>query len=148
MDTSQLSGFWDGYYRYDLAGKKPVSFDAELLVVDGHVSGLITEPNTFVPGGPPLLGADVDGWADGRLVNFSKTYHPAAGGHTVRYEGTVEEEGTLIAGTWRVDHLSGPFEMRRDPGALEVAEKRRTQTALVPAGPVRDPGSEGGEPGE
>ena len=112
-----LSGFWGGTYSYGPGHPgAPVSFDAELSQDGQRLTGSITEANSFVPGGPALLRAFVDGLVDGQLVVFAKTYDGDGAIHAVAYEGEAREDGSVIEGVWRVAGLHGRFLMRRDPG--------------------------------
>ena len=125
-----LSGFWGGTYSYGADHPSgPVSFDAELSQDGQRLSGSITEANSFVPGGPPLLRAYVDGLVDGQLVVFAKTYDGDGAIHAIAYEGEAREDGSVIEGVWRVATLRGRFLMRRDPG--DWAALRREAGAEV-----------------
>ena len=112
-----LTGFWGGTYSYPSTHPAPpVSFDAELTQAGGRLSGSITEANSFVPGGPALLRAYVDGLVEGQLVLFAKTYDGDGAIHAIAYEGEAREDGTVVEGVWRVAGQAGRFLMRRDPG--------------------------------
>ena len=111
-----LTGFWGGTYSYPAGHGAPVPFDAELRSTSGALTGQITEPNTFSAEPAAILGAFVHGTVRGNLVSFTKTYDGGGAVHAVAYEGVLNEEGTVVAGRWRVGTFGGPFLMRRDAG--------------------------------
>ena len=119
--SPNLGGFWGGTYSYPSGDPAPpVPFDAELRQDGQRLSGAITEANSFVPGGPALLRAYVDGLVEGALVVFAKTYDGDGAIHAVAYEGEAREDGRVIEGVWRVAGMTGRFLMRRDPGDWEA----------------------------
>ena len=133
-----LSGFWGGRYSYRGNWRQPVDFDVEIAQTAGELSGVITEPNTFMPGGLNLLCADITGLVRGRTVSFVKTYREGSGGHSIRYHGTVLEDGTYIEGEWRGDaSIQGTFSMRRDKGEFLSAPELEEEVTLFDGRVIR-----------
>lgn len=108
-----LGGRWHG--EYDSDSSEPVTFTADLLVVDGMLSGSSSEPNTF----PHVYGiADVPAELDGeafasRQVVWLKTYTSGVF-HSVLYVGTLDEAGKRIEGRWHVGPTRGTFWMTHE----------------------------------
>lgn len=109
-DRRDLTGVWYGSYRYDAgSGNGFIAVFEEA----GGFTGTITEPDPH--GGAGLLRATVSGQRDGTMVRFVKQYDGSGGwSHAVHYSGRVDDEGTVISGTWRVDWLRGTFTMERE----------------------------------
>lgn len=113
--SRDLSGGWIGSYSYP-GELEPVPFEAILVESGGLLTGETTEP-----GQRPEMGdtghALLQGVRDGAEVSFVKVYDTIEDDPVV-YEGTVDEEGTEIHGTWTiVGQWSGTFLMRRAAGA-------------------------------
>ena len=125
-----LSGFWDGFYRYPRGLAAPVPFEAVLTHGADALSGVVTEPNRFSRAETALLSAVVRGTVEGRQVAFDKTYDGRGASHAVAYQGRVTDQATLIAGTWRLAGLTGGFEMRR---SLEEARSTRSRETAAAA---------------
>ncbi|MGV4858653.1 hypothetical protein ACSW3B_19050, partial [Acetobacter senegalensis] len=59
----------------------------------------------------------------GSLVMFVKLYEGGNRQHSVQYEGTVNEDGTEISGTWSIPgNWSGQFLMIREGQAEQTEE--------------------------
>lgn len=118
-----ISGFWEGVYRYPNDMAAPVRFDADLVEAEGSVSGVTTEPNTFhhVSRSMHILSARIDGLREGSALTFMKTYDHGISDHVIAYEGVINEEATLISGTWSIGAFTGAFQLERErPAALKL----------------------------
>ncbi|EAQ27734.1 hypothetical protein NAP1_09077 [Erythrobacter sp. NAP1] len=127
-----LSGEWDGTFAYpDVPEAGPVTpFLARLSEAGGVLSGSVIEPHEFAEG---TAEATISGTRIGKAVHFAKTYHGAGWEYrqTVLYYGTLNDDGTRIAGEWRIDHWRGPFEMTRDPPpAVEVSVSEEAEAGV------------------
>jgi hypothetical protein len=119
-DCRNLSGHWRGEYRYDEAGRAPVSFLATLKEIAGLVRGRIDEIAGATDQAGRPLDAVVDGRRAGRSVRLLKRYVSATKRYVpIQYDGEVDEGGKQIEGTWSMRAgRSGRFAMTRaDPGA-------------------------------
>ena len=113
IDKRNLTGAWFGSFAYLDLPQPEVSFTATLDEVAGVLSGTTSELNT-VGTSSPHLSAMVRGSRQGAEVTFRKTYDGASdAAHAIDYAGTVDEEGTRVAGFWQMTGASGSFEMRR-----------------------------------
>jgi len=128
-----LSGLWEGQYKYRTGWQSPVSFDADLKDSGGRLSGLISEPNSFDAEAGPLLTSVVSGQAGTADVSFTKTYvGEGRAQHSIIYEGKISDNATRISGRWKIkgQDFSGMFEMTRlsgGKGALkQQAESLKT----------------------
>jgi hypothetical protein len=116
-----LSGAWFGSYDYGAAAGA-VTFIALIEEAQGALSGRISEPDTF-KGTGGILGSVLSGARAKASVFFNKIYEPAAGGHAVRYSGSLNAEGTYIVGDWTIGLTRGRFVMTREiPGREEALE--------------------------
>ena len=127
--TDNLTGFWTGVYDYPDTYKEPVPFNAVIEDTMGSLSGEIIEPNTFSRTKDHELFASFSGTRQGSSVHFIKTYEKVPqGGHSIAYEGTVDESFTKITGTWKGERAgllwSGPFLMNRADGRKAQVEKK------------------------
>ena len=124
-DALNLTGLWNGLFsyprRYD-----PTPFVAILVQSGASFSGTTHEPCAIkqIPGG--FLYATLRGQRAGTAVSFIKTYDGTGGWtHSVRYEGTLSDDGAEIEGSWFVTgSWSGKFLMVRS-GAKEESVVRR-----------------------
>lgn len=75
---------------------------------EGRFTGIVLDD------GPPGE-AETNGMQTGRQVAFTKVYinQSSSYTHPIAYEGTLSEDGTQIAGTWRLSTLSGTWDARR-----------------------------------
>lgn len=119
-----LSGFWTGVYDYpDEIAQMDMPDDAvtfNVLIVDiaGHLSGEISEPNTFPDVAGEVVFATLSGERADQDVMFLKTYIdvPEAEHGPIKYEGIADKDLTRIEGTWTTPppySWSGPFIMNR-----------------------------------
>ena len=125
---TDLNGIWSGSYGYP-DRERHVSFTAWLDDQAGAIGGSILEPNTFVDTLAAELAATISGARSGTDLTFSKTYDPGQGAHnhTIQYSGRINSDFTWIVGRWRIAgwfEWSGPFEMARQSGALEKAQRK------------------------
>ena len=123
-----LAGSWIGRYAYP--GGIVVAFEAELTQTGHALSGRITEPNTFRPGGGAELAAEISGWAEAGRLGFVKCYLDFSQGDDPRYAGQVTVSGNRIEGTWRFSRMPGfrgVFTMSRAP----LAAARVLQMAAI-----------------
>jgi len=109
--SEDLSGDWIGNYSYP-GEMEPVPFLATLVESNGHLTG-----ETKEPGQTPEMGAIahalLQGSRSGAEVSFTKLYDTIED-EPILYEGTVDETGNEIHGSWTiVDEWSGSFLMRR-----------------------------------
>ena len=123
---ANLTGLWEGQYKYPGGWQAPVSFDADITDKSGQIRGIISEPNSFDEQAGPLLTAALAGQVSGAYVNFTKTYvGEGRAQHSLIYEGRLLEDDNRIIGTWRTGMFSGEFEMNRlSSGAIEVIETK------------------------
>lgn len=122
-----LTGRWDGTYRYSNNFGPETPFVAVLSEVEARLSGEIIEPNAYRP---DTAHAQVEGVRSGRAIEFTKTYRLAGPAYEnpVDYSGRMSEDGQSISGTWFLAEFDGTFEMHREasetvPQESEVAEK-------------------------
>lgn len=121
---TNLTGLWEGQYKYPYSWQDPVSFDAEISDNAGAISGIISEPNSFDQEGGHLLTAAMAGSVSGAQVKFTKTYvGEGRAQHSLAYEGTLSEKDTRITGIWKTGSISGKFEMTRLSGGQSVLHK-------------------------
>lgn len=132
---TDLNGLWTGSYSYQASGMGPVTFTAWLDDKNGSLGGTILEPNTFANTPADDLSSTVSGARSGMEIAFTKVYDTGQGTHAqqVHYAGRVNRDFTWIVGRWRIPgqiEWSGPFEMARQSGSLEKAE-RQEEVELV-----------------
>ena len=131
-----LSGDWLGRYAYDgdRLGEGAVAFEARLADEGGALTGTVREPNTFLPGGPAELRAEIVGAAAGGGVSFRKHYPGQPDGEDPIYDGTVSGDGRRIAGRWRIagnPGFGGGFTMVRKPRMATRAAVREAVEAGI-----------------
>lgn len=127
---TDLNGIWTGSFGYPVPWKESVSFTAWIDDQAGSLSGTILEPNTFADTAAEELSATVNGARTGIDISFTKVYEPGQGAHAheIEYSGKANSDLTWITGQWRIGgwiEASGSFEMSRQSGAFETAEKER-----------------------
>ena len=124
VDKCDTTGVWYGRYDAD-HWDETNGFIGVLEEAGGAIGGTITERDPS--GMAELRRALVSGFRDGRSVRFVKQYDGTGGhDHAIDYAGHIDEEGTLIAGTWSQSWGSGRFVMERekfDAEALEAEEE-------------------------
>lgn len=122
---TDISGFWEGSYVYPLGGAK-VAFDVDLTQSAGHITGIISEPNTFDAEAGHLLTSVLAGNIISDKINFTKTYvGEGRAQHSITYDGKISDHGKRITGQWKIpnDSFSGLFEMTRLSGEKKVLHK-------------------------
>lgn len=126
-DPRDLTGVWYGRY-VSRSDAQDNSFIAVLEEEGGGFTGTITEPDQGGAGAGGIRRASVSGRRDGTSVQFLKQYQGSGGWfHAVRYAGRVDDEGTEVTGSWKVDWISGSFTMQREKFAIEVFEAEREE---------------------
>ena len=115
-DPLNLTGSWDGTYRYPQEELPVTPFLAEISESTGVFSGTIMEPDLY--SSSPAHAA-LNGHRSGRSVDFTKTYAVRDKGYEnpVDYVGELSEDGMSITGVWSLLHLNGTFEIHREAGA-------------------------------
>ena len=132
QSADSLSGFWVGRYAYDGGFGRPVSFLANVNDDGGALSGTMSEPNEMGNSSDELR-AIISGSREGSDVFFIKAYDGASdAAHRVDYAGTVNSEGTQIAGHWILSGTTGTFVMTRE--ILAESEKVLEQFVTVSTG--------------
>lgn len=123
MDGPQdVSGVWYGRYFAGSAAVEENSFIAHLAEHAGAVSGTITEPDTT--GVDEVRRAFVSGSRAGFGLNFTKQYDPAGAlAHSVRYSGTLSQDGTQVDGYWSFSGYHGTFVMNRETFSAEELDE-------------------------
>jgi hypothetical protein len=115
--SSDCTGSWKGEFRYNGDALPPVEVTGTLKQEGDDIAGHLSESNWSEAGAAPLE-SDIKGTIDGEgKLKFSKTYDGKGGqSHTVRYEGTLSEDGKTISGRWNYSNASGPFTFEKsDP---------------------------------
>jgi hypothetical protein len=125
-----LTGVWNGLFRYSEGGLS-ISFTATLIDSGSLVTGSTHEP-CAAPGCPRKTHvATLSGRRNGTAVSFVKAYDPPGYGYSeVAYEGTLNADGTEVAGSWHLRQgWSGDFLMIRT--ARRTAARTRKKVATV-----------------
>ena len=110
---ADLTGSWLGTYWQS---NEPTRFEATLAQARGSLSGRILDDGSL---GEAVLQGDVVGCQ----VSFVKRYlsNPS---YTIRYTGTVSEDGNHINGQWTVNAKhTGTWEAQRNQNDLAQAFK-------------------------
>ena len=121
-DPLDLTGKWDGAYKYPRSYGPTTPFLAEISESAGSFDGTIIEPNLSNAGS---VEARVVGYRSGRSVDFTKTYvNPDQGyENPIDYVGQLSVDGLTITGVWSMLDWNGQFEMTRDAGRQIEAEE-------------------------
>jgi len=122
-EMASLTGVWQGFFSYPRA-LGPVQFTATLIETQSWLTGTTHEPMDVGPNKGETIYATLTGSREGTSVVFDKTYDGSGGRtYTIRYEGTLSEDGVEIEGRWIV-HASwaGRFLMIRS-GHMAPAAK-------------------------
>ncbi|MES2444612.1 MAG: hypothetical protein V4574_17440 [Pseudomonadota bacterium] len=120
-DRRDVTGVWYGRYAGFLYGQDN-SFIAVLEEQGGVFFGTITEPDDN--GIADIRRASVHGQRDGAAVRFVKQYDGTGGwDHAVTYAGTIDGEGSRIAGRWLHDGWGASFTMAREQFSAEALEE-------------------------
>ena len=129
-EAQNLTGVWNGLFRH-ADGAHSVSFTATLIDSGNLITGSTHEP-CAVPGCPhDTHMAMLSGRRDGASVSFVKAYDPPGFGyHVVAYAGSLNDDATEIAGSWRIPpSFSGDFLMIR--ASRRTAARTRKKRATV-----------------
>jgi hypothetical protein len=124
-ETTNLTGIWHGLYSYPVESA-PVYFVSTIISAGGYVSGSTHEAVKGSRGAPLTVFAALDGSRQGHSIEFIKAYDGTGGWkHTVRYEGTLNDDATEIEGFWTLSSgWIGRFLMIRSRGmSEEIARK-------------------------
>jgi hypothetical protein len=123
-----LTGVWDGLYTYPHISKS-VAFVATLIETQSALTGSTHEPRVFRDGSGATLYATLAGTRQNGMVTFRKTYEAAGPNYdTVDYEGTLNADGTEIAGRWIIRRAwSGTFLMIRSAGKAETVTRKAVE---------------------
>ncbi len=116
--TADLTGEWEGIYRYSNQDSKPVRFQLDLKDRHGRLTGHTSEHNTFGDPSAPFLHANIMGSVEDDRVYFKKTYDGTGGQHhSIKYEGALYEDISTIKGAWECcNGLYGTFDMQLKNG--------------------------------
>ena len=118
--TGDLSGDWIGNYTYS-GELEPFSFQARLVELDGRIAGETSESGCQWDSADPVH-ALLEGRRVGAEVDFTKVYDTIED-DPVFYEGSVDDQGMEIHGTWTIIGVwSGSFVMRRTVSTSQAAE--------------------------
>lgn len=126
-DPLNLTGRWDGVFKYPHDTAPTTPFIAEIIEEAGELDGATLEPDLYKDS-PARAG--ISGHRSERSVDFTKTYIGRAQGydHPVDYVGQVSEDGLIITGVWCLKGWNGEFEMMREAGLELVEEARAVET--------------------
>lgn len=129
QNNHSVQGNWMGNYYYQRVNQ-PNAFEAVFLESKGMVDGSILDDGQ-------LGEARVSGTFTFPTLSFVKKYD-RAGLDAVRYEGTMDEDGKRISGTWTINTMCyGTFVIwRTDDEALdedetEEADELRLETMVA-----------------
>ena len=123
LNTESLTGVWQGFFSYPRA-LGPVQFTATLIETGGWITGTTHEPCDIGEHQGETLYATLSGSRDGTSVTFDKTYDGSGGRtHTIRYEGTLSDDGIEIEGRWIIRaSWAGRFLMIRSGHTVPAAK--------------------------
>jgi hypothetical protein len=125
--SEDLSGDWIGNYSYP-GELEPVPFEATMVESNGQLTGETKEPGHTLDMGE-IAHALLHGSRSGAQVTFTKVYD-AIEHDPILYEGTLDDAGTEIQGSWTiVGEWSGSFLMRRPAVAEEEVEEEEEVAA-------------------
>lgn len=122
-DPLNLTGQWDGVFKYPQGHGPTTPFIADITEEAGAFHGTTIEPDLNKDGS---ASARVAGHRAGRSVDFTKTYTAREDGYEnpVDYVGQLSEDGLMITGVWSLLDWNGEFEMTREVGLKMEAEER------------------------
>lgn len=119
-----VTGQWDGQFSYPHT-LTPECFCASLFENGGHIGGTVTERATSGANAGACFIATMRGERNSTRVRFTKTYEDGVRQHAVLYTGTLNADGSEIAGEWRIaGSWSGPFLMIRRAAGRAAAQDR------------------------
>ncbi|MEP3050917.1 MAG: hypothetical protein ABJP48_07415 [Erythrobacter sp.] len=121
-DPLNLTGRWDGVFRYPQDIMPVTPFLAEISESAGVFSGTVIEPDI---NGSGSASAKLDGHREGQSIDFTKVYTMREAGYEnpVDYVGQIAPDGLSITGMWSLLDMNGSFEMHRDAAAEVLAEQ-------------------------
>ena len=123
MSKYDISGSWDGAFRYPADKGPQTPFVATLRDDGGVISGDTIEPG--IRPGDGHFRAIIVGLRTGTTIDFTKTYDGAGRmSHSVDYSGRLSEDGTTITGVWSLGTMDGTFDMVRGIPGLEEERAR------------------------
>ncbi|NQX94653.1 MAG: hypothetical protein HRT64_07020 [Erythrobacter sp.] len=127
-DPLNLTGKWDGVFKYPQDYAPVTPFLAEIVEEAGAFSGATIEPDLYKAS---PADARITGHRSGRSVDFTKTYVGRWQGYQspVDYVGQLSEDGLTITGVWSLKEWNGTFEMTREAG-LEVGLEETAEVEL------------------
>lgn len=125
MNELDLTGKWDGVFRYPQSALPTTPFVAEISEKAGVLTGSTLEPDLY---GSHSTTARLAGHRSGRSVDFTKTYLRNQPGYEnpVDYVGQLSADGQRITGVWSLLDWNGEFEMTREAG-LEIEAQERAE---------------------
>lgn len=128
-----LTGQWTGDFAYPAGAGPTTPFVAAIEDRAGHLSGIVSEHDLF---SGAVIEAVIAGTRDGTMVDFTKTYGPAASpgySQPIDYVGTLSSDGLVITGVWSLLDWDGTFEMRRDAIGEEPEAAKREEELTEPS---------------
>lgn len=127
-DPLNLTGRWDGVFKYPQDYAPTTPFIAEIIEEAGALHGATLEPDLYK--NSPAK-AEIAGHRSGRSVDFTKTYFDRDDGYQdpVDYVGQLSEDGLMISGVWSLKEWNGTFEMTREVG-LEIEVEERAEVEI------------------
>lgn len=131
-EDANLTGVWDGLYRYPAGIRTPESaFTAVMFDSGGSLSGTIHETMKLGTHDIPA-SAFLEGRIEGASVTFLKTYDGTGGqSHSVSYDGTLGADGNEIEGQWRIHAdfgvMTGRFLMIRTRRSAKAKRARKAE---------------------
>jgi hypothetical protein len=88
-----VQGNWRGQYFYSYDPGTGHGFEAVFIEVNGIVEGNILDDQAVAGGGEAVVGGSFH-FPD---LRFTKVYR---GFHSVKYQGTMSEDGKVLTGRW------------------------------------------------
>ncbi len=127
-DPLDLTGKWDGVFKYPQSYGPTTPFVAEISEQSGTFAGSIIEPDLYKAN---AAEAHLVGLRSGRSVDFTKTYVRRENGYEnpVDYVGQLSEDGLTITGIWSLLEWNGEFEMTREAG-LELHQEQHAEVEI------------------
>lgn len=148
LEPFDVSGTWQGSYFY--GDNRSVPFTLYLTQDGRRIYGKTSEPNTFGNRSARYLYANVSGEVIGQNISFTKTYDGTGGqSHSVSYVGTIDHNGNVMVGNWRIGISGGTFTASKIAAAATVPEESRADAdaAQAPTGTEAGTG-ESGQPAD
>ncbi len=124
-----LSGRWKGsYINKDARGREyQIGFEMELKQNGAQIAGI-----TMEQGDNRILTARIDGTIEGRIIRFVKQYNESPAPwpvESIKYEGSIAEDGNSISGTWKTLVLTRGWSVSR----VSKNEPSKESSSLQPA---------------